>query len=1376
MPLLKKKVFEKQSIPDFLRDDEEVFYCEITNEIFRDYEEFSERMFLCNSMVWTCSMTGKSNLTYQEALESEENAKQSLKEFPIELRIPILFLASKTQRSSFGDMAEDVFMYAKDRYFIGENLETSFTGNKWKDSHVLQVIAPTEEQLGSINRNGTNSDRHYWPPANLFKYEIEHLDADDNDISEIMIVDCNQIRRKKGVFNREKSKLFLKQYVEQDEKGMFVIKTPILEDFGINKMKFDQIFDGPLPNFDKSKRLEKIPNGKKQKQETLAKYLMKNNTTVTSINIENKLDAKQKKYNLLEQMKKREEEFKVWRQMKEEEKLALKKKQKEESLKIASYLKEWNKIKDDLDLEDQKKLPVPMPVKSKVPDKYFGDMLMVMEFVETFSKLLSTKDFFPSGFTLEIMERALIEKEVAGPLTDIIQMFLTALFNLQDEESTQYRTSIENTTDIKEEELPDNLSLTEATRLATLASSWSNKYQGLPLGRLPLYSVTVSEILRLHLLSSGARINDTGAKWRYAQRGGYTSEDDPGLHLRLHQPHILKALAFHNVVQLPISDKLQILACLTNQLLTYADVRDIVEERLEKIKQLKMDLKVAQAAERKKEQEYATGKWKLQKEMKDRPEARKEAVEKLKKEADKRRAENARKADKLMKAICDLQNVMGYDRAYRKYIRLDSVPAVFVNSEDKYAGECRQEICKQNSELVNVDRKQLLKHVRKVLFEEMNSSDKENEPSKSLKKGNGSPNSSSSAESESCAELLMCSADPTTCIVHSTDLNRNRWFFFHSKEQLEALEISLNKRGVRESELLHVIINDKDRLMNVITQTPVSVLNPDVEIDEEQKPLKNAKKGKDRYEDANLGYGSEMAPEEVLENALVDNILEMEEKIYAGNLGGLAVKNRDEWRNCLLSKRYEDLNRSIMRNGENGKLIKVRKEKGKNSRSCSPELPKSELKDYQDPGRFLGTVLDVEVNGVDGEGDDVILVQVERLQKAIGGLALALGQVAQAVDQKYLKKPLGHADATKNDKKKDVLDKWEQSLLASTSFSQVFLHYGTLDSCVMWSRSALLARCRICRRQKDSENMLLCDNCNLGHHLYCLKPKLTVVPKGDWFCDRCKREKEKEAKLLSPEPMPQKKRRIFRDEDVEEEEEDGDGGGSGEENEMAEEESEEEIDGGVDEEEQNGDIKVELCKMCGSGGELLTCEKCSLNYHIECCVPPLRRAPRGSWLCYSCKETKDRYRESDSGDEVVHSRRSHRREEGRGDLPLHNAALQELLSEVMKHKDAWAFLRPVQKNEVPDYYDVITRPMDFGTIKYKLNMGEYNEDSQLMQDAVLIFENCNTYNHSDAEVYKCGVRLLKFFEKKAKELGLKLPEEMESDPEEQPKSKKRRTK
>lgn len=43
-----------------------------------------------------------------------------------------------------------------------------------------------------------------------------------------------------------------------------------------------------------------------------------------------------------------------------------------------------------------------------------------------------------------------------------------------------------------------------------------------------------------------------------------------------------------------------------------------------------------------------------------------------------------------------------------------------------------------------------------------------------------------------------------------------------------------------------------------------------------------------------------------------------------------------------------------------------------------------------------------------------------------------------------------------------------------------------------WAKSALNARCRVCRRKGDGENMLLCDGCDKGHHLYCLKPQLKV--------------------------------------------------------------------------------------------------------------------------------------------------------------------------------------------------------------------------------------------------------------------------------------------
>ena len=73
-----------------------------------------------------------------------------------------------------------------------------------------------------------------------------------------------------------------------------------------------------------------------------------------------------------------------------------------------------------------------------------------------------------------------------------------------------------------------------------------------------------------------------------------------------------------------------------------------------------------------------------------------------------------------------------------------------------------------------------------------------------------------------------------------------------------------------------------------------------------------------------------------------------------------------------------------------------------------------------------------------------------------------------------------------------VLDRWRESLLASQSLSQVFLHLSVLEKSIMWSKSALHARCRICRRKGDGEHMLLCDGCDRGHHMYCLKPPVLV--------------------------------------------------------------------------------------------------------------------------------------------------------------------------------------------------------------------------------------------------------------------------------------------
>lgn len=79
-----------------------------------------------------------------------------------------------------------------------------------------------------------------------------------------------------------------------------------------------------------------------------------------------------------------------------------------------------------------------------------------------------------------------------------------------------------------------------------------------------------------------------------------------------------------------------------------------------------------------------------------------------------------------------------------------------------------------------------------------------------------------------------------------------------------------------------------------------------------------------------------------------------------------------------------------------------------------------------------------------------------------------------------------------NDKKTTPAERWEDSLMSSTSVSQLFLHLSVLENSITWGKSALNARCRICRRKGDAEHMLLCDGCDRGHHMYCLKPPVKV--------------------------------------------------------------------------------------------------------------------------------------------------------------------------------------------------------------------------------------------------------------------------------------------
>lgn len=42
--------------------------------------------------------------------------------------------------------------------------------------------------------------------------------------------------------------------------------------------------------------------------------------------------------------------------------------------------------------------------------------------------------------------------------------------------------------------------------------------------------------------------------------------------------------------------------------------------------------------------------------------------------------------------------------------------------------------------------------------------------------------------------------------------------------------------------------------------------------------------------------------------------------------------------------------------------------------------------------------------------------------------------------------------------------------------------------------------CDVCEKGGD---LLCCDTCSLVFHLGCLRPKMSVIPKGKWSCPHC---------------------------------------------------------------------------------------------------------------------------------------------------------------------------------------------------------------------------------------------------------------------------------
>ena len=552
------------------------------------------------------------------------------------------------------------------------------------------------------------------------------------------------------------------------------------------------------------------------------------------------------------------------------------------------------------------------------------------------------------------------------------------------------------------------------------------------------------------------------------------------------------------------------------------------------------------------------------------------------------------------------------------------------------------------------------------------------------------------------------------CAVHSEVLTRVTWSYYSSVDQVNQLLDSLNTRGVREGELRDKITAERAFIERGLKKCKSDQYVTSEEDKEEmgrrqlQEVMGRRNKQSKHTETEPIPLGTSL--KELIELSLRDQILEMEEKIHFGNLGLLKVTSRDDWVAAISSKSYTVGAESL----------------------------------------------------VWGEGDrmEADVIKEDSLVQHMAAAVLQLGQMVTD-HEKYFKRPLGEdekekkkrlkkeEDARKKRDKEEAEEEkdevevasvdmtpfkiWEKSLMSSKTLGQIFIHLTTLDNSIVWSKSIMNTKCKVCRKKADPEMMLLCDRCDNAYHMYCLKPKLKSIPQGDWFCPECKpkervrspkkkvrksfsfheveSDEEEEVNSKKKANNKSKKRIIESDEEEQKETPQKKKGGR---KKVVESESEEEQEDSEEEElpkSRKSNRKGGLVNLLGKRGAAKKAEK-----QMKGLDNSYRDEDNDDEEEEQTERTSRKSR-SRASDKSKTEDKENTRKRGRNlneSIEFDASSLDDILKGIikqkfkhflnfilalLKHKDGWPFDRPITKAEAPDYHLHIKTPIDLGTIK-----------------------------------------------------------------------------
>ncbi|KAI3638075.1 hypothetical protein MIR68_003686 [Amoeboaphelidium protococcarum] len=232
------------------QDVEEVWVIRQTKEICSDLEDYSNRAAEYRKRKWACAPTQKDSLTYEEALLSEQKAREPQTKIPRPVQKRALEMAQYHVTGRFEQLVDQIYDEVSVNFYADEVLSYECKGDPASISNSKSVNGKGNSKAGGCSTVNGNSDLNQVAMVKVIKklddskYQVYNVTDDMNrpmpkqytDNPDLITCSSNELSRERNVVSKVALRPFLKECIQRESYygAPWIVKDEIALDFGVS--------------------------------------------------------------------------------------------------------------------------------------------------------------------------------------------------------------------------------------------------------------------------------------------------------------------------------------------------------------------------------------------------------------------------------------------------------------------------------------------------------------------------------------------------------------------------------------------------------------------------------------------------------------------------------------------------------------------------------------------------------------------------------------------------------------------------------------------------------------------------------------------------------------------------------------------------------------------------------------------------------------------------------------------------------------------------------------------------------------------------------------------------------------------------------------